>query len=70
MSGDLTAPETFTNMVTADSIMKRMIPTTVLLFLISALLFSCSGAVGMPGIAGPMLALPFCALTGRRVVVA
>ena len=40
MSGDLTAPETFTNMVTADSIMKRMIPTTVLLFLISALLFS------------------------------
>jgi preprotein translocase subunit SecG len=40
MSGDLTAPETFTSMLTADSIMKRMIPTTVLLFLISALLFS------------------------------
>lgn len=43
-SDGLTQPETFTSTVTTGATMKRMIPLLVLMFLISAVMFSLVSA--------------------------
>jgi len=61
-SDGLTQPETFTSTVTTGATMKRMIPLLVLMFLVSAVMFSLVvGAIGLPAITGVILAVAFCA---------